>query len=94
MNRYFDNQDEGFCYSIDHFKDLMKEESVDKMELWLGVRETGQDHFFCSHFQEVGVKDEGTCGKSCEGYSPLNGKNGRCRHSKTHISPVINIFWK
>ena len=84
---YFDNEDEGFCYGISYFKELMKEEDISEMELYEGVREIGQDHFFCNHFQEVGIKDEGQCGRICEGYSPRNGKNGRCKHSKNTYFP-------
>lgn len=88
MNRYFDNADEGSCYGLSYFKELMKETGEDKMELWLGVMEVGEDHFYCSHYGEVGLKSESDCGKECEGYTPCNGKSGRCRHSKNTYFPA------
>lgn len=88
MKRYFDNEDEGSCYGISYFRELMKESNEEIMELWLGERETGVDHFYCSHFGEVGLKEDSGCGKTCEGYSPLNGKNGRCKHSKNTYFPA------
>lgn len=88
MKRYFDNADEGSCYGIEYFKELMKETDEDKMELWLGVIETDVDHFYCSHFSEIGLKSEGGCGKGCEGYAPRNGRNGRCKHSNNTYFPA------
>jgi hypothetical protein len=87
MKRYFDNADEGYCYSIDHFKEILKESGDSEIILWLAEREVGEDHFFCSEYGEVGLKEDNQCGRLCDGYAPINGKNGRCRHSKNTYFP-------
>lgn len=86
MKLYFDNADEGVCNPLSHYKEIL--EDGDTMELWEGVREIGEDHFWCSEFQEIGIKSESECGSSCSGYSPTNGKSGRCRHSKNTYFPA------
>ena len=82
MKRYFDNEDDGGCYPLNYFKELMAETNETEMFLWEGIIENGTDHFWCSNFQEIGLKSENTCGSGCTAYAPRNGKTGRCKHSK------------
>jgi len=75
---FFSEHDDEMCSTIDYWKDYMKENFVDKMILHLAERETGTDYFYCKKYFAVGEKGE--CGKSCDGYKPNNGKNGRCKN--------------
>lgn len=92
--RYFDNEDEGSCYGLSYFKELLKETGENEMRLWEGVIELGVDHFWCAEYEEAGLKSESECGSGCEGYSPRNGKNGRCKHSKNCYFPCDEYILK
>lgn len=46
--------------------------------LFEAKRESGTGYFFCKEFQACG--EVGECGRMCEKYNPMNGKNGRCKH--------------
>jgi len=54
-------------------------------------REKGM--FWCRHFEAVTEEDSGTCGKSCPGYEPKNGKWGMCAHKELNFhepgEPVV-----
>jgi len=76
---YFCDENDERCYRLQWFKDDL--EIGDSIELTEAEMEIGTDHFYCNEYMEVGLKGEG-CGKECESYSPRNGKNGRCKHSK------------
>lgn len=83
MSKYFfQTEDDDLCYPLSHFKDVLADTGESEMVLFEAVMEKDTEHFFCSFFGEVGIKGEGACGKECEKYSPRNGKNGRCKHSK------------
>lgn len=75
---FFSEHDDEMCSTVDYWKDYMSENFVDKLILYLAERETDTDYFYCKEYSAVGEKGE--CGKSCEGYKPNNGKNGRCKH--------------
>jgi len=78
MKLYFDKDGES-CYPLEHYLEVMKEFDLKEMELFEAKREIGSEYFFCKEYQEVGETRE-SCGKSCEGYKPNNGKSGRCKH--------------
>jgi len=78
---YFRTDEEDSCYTLNHFKNEMNEEVIKQLELVKAEIEFGTDHFYCNEYGEVGLKGEG-CGRECDLYSPRNGKNGRCKHSK------------
>jgi hypothetical protein len=77
--RFFFRQDDDTCYTMETHLRYMKENHINAMDVYLAKRETGSDFFFCKHFDEVGEKAEGGCGKVCEAYQPRNGKSGACK---------------
>ena len=64
---YFDNQDEN-CYSLDYWRDYMTENGIKKLEVFEAKRETGTGYFFCKEAGEIG--ETGECGKQCNDYKP------------------------
>lgn len=72
--------DDEMCYSLKYWQDYANEHKI-KVDLVEAKIETGVEYFFCKNFSKVGIKRESDCGRSCEGYSPRNKKNGRCRYS-------------
>lgn len=83
--KYFINEDDERCYTLSSIRELVDE--VTEVVVIEAEPEYDTEHFFCSHFDEVGMKDE-SCGTNCEGYSPRNGKSGRCRHSNNCYIPT------
>ena len=77
---YFQNDDSEYAFSIDYFKEYMRNNNLKEMKVFEAKIETGARFFFCREFGEVGEVGE-SCGTICQEYSPRNGKNGRCRHS-------------
>jgi hypothetical protein len=77
---YFRVGDEEYCYTKKYWKEFMKENSLDSIELVEAKRDCGNEYFYCRFHHEVGMVGEG-CGKQCDAYKPRNGKNGRCVHS-------------
>lgn len=78
-NRYYFRKDEIFCYTIENHLQYMRENHIEEMVVLLAKRVTNSDYFFCKHFNEIGEKSEGGCGKICKVYSPRNGKSGACK---------------
>lgn len=81
---FFDiNDSDGeFCHSLEYFKERISEGEAEFYKLVEAVPDMGQEYFFCSEFQAVGLKENSDCGKSCVSYEPRNKKSGRCKHSK------------
>jgi len=57
----------------------MIERYIKEMDIFLAKREVDSGYYFCKHFDEVGEKGDGNCGKSCSAYAPRNGKSGACK---------------
>ena len=93
MKYYFskDYDDGERCYTLQFFRDYMKENNLLTLELIEAKIETGTNYFYCLEFGEVGETGEG-CGKICRMYAPRNGKNGRCRHHANCYIPTKNIL--
>lgn len=89
MKYYFSNNDEfqEFCYTLPYFVEKMKELGVSRMVLFEAIPEYNSDAFFCTQFQEVGLKSDSDCGRLCEKYAPRNKTNGRCRFSSHTYIP-------
>ena len=77
---YFNSKDSEFCYDINYWVQYLKSEKLDSIELFEAKSEKMEDYFFCQKLLEWGGKNEGTCGGSCEWYTPRNGKSGCCKH--------------
>jgi|SRR5574343_108702 hypothetical protein len=84
---YFSNLDESGCYTIDTIKALMDDAGIKELEITEAKRDTGNGYFYCTKFQEIGEVGE-SCGRFCSGYSPRNGKNGKCRYSGYCYEPT------
>lgn len=99
--KYFreDHEDES-CYTLIYWKQLMDDENIESLPLYEAEIETNTDHFYCREYFEVGLKSESECGKLCDGYTPRNVKNGRCKHSANCYTAtdkkivLINKFYK
>lgn len=90
MKYYFCYElDELLCFPLKTIRDALKEsDDLDEVEVIEAKIVTGVGLYFCDEFRQVGETSDGYCGKSCEKYSPRNGKNGRCRHSKNTYEPT------
>ena len=77
---YFYNKGDEFCEPLDLIRERIEDDELTQKTVFTAKRVTGEGHFFCKKYQEVGEVGEG-CGKTCKDYKPRNGKNGRCVHS-------------
>ena len=88
---YFCDLDDDGCFPLEHWRELMKENGVDKTILYEAKRETNCGYFFCREYQEITEKDGMTCGKRhCKDYSPRNGKSGICKHNFRYTIPKFD----
>lgn len=76
---FFRKDDFDTCYTVERHLQYMRENRIKEMDIFLAKRETDSGYFFCKHFNEVGEKSEGGCGKMCKAYKPKNGKSGACK---------------
>lgn len=79
MSKYYFRKDDELCYRESDIIDQMKEDDISELVVYEAKRELGTGSFFCLEYSEVMEVGE-SCGIVCEKYSPLNGKNGRCKH--------------
>jgi hypothetical protein len=96
MKYYFKPHDDEFCYPLSVIKSEMEEDGIDQMTVTLAQREIDSDCFFCQYHQEALLKEDGTCGRHCEGYQPRNGNSGICRHwgfcyERTNTTKTIKL---
>lgn len=56
-----------------------KEEGLASVDLYEALPDKVPGYFFCEFAGAIG--EDGSCGKQCEGYEPINGKSGKC-HNK------------
>ena len=76
--RYFIGVNEEFCYSLKTFKEELREDGLDSIELWEMKRDYGGP-MWCKLKQEFSEYTDECCGKiNCDNYKPRNHKNGRC----------------
>jgi hypothetical protein len=85
MKLYFLKHGE-YAYSLSYFKEYMRNNAINEMEVFEAEIEHGTCYFFCHEFNEIGEVGEG-CGNKCKKYVPRNGKNGRCKFSGPVYSP-------
>ena len=79
-NRFFFQDDDCYCYTLQYHINFMKKNNLTEMDLWLAEREANVDYFYCKFFQECGIKSESNCGKLCSAYKPRNKKSGICKY--------------
>ena len=90
MKLYFSKLDDERCYTLSDIKKDMRGLELNELEVTEAKRMTGQGWFFCTKIQYSDEVDFSGCGKTCECYSPRNGKNGRCRYSGYCYEPTDN----
>ena len=79
---YFKNSDAELCYDKKYFIDKMKQQGIDKMEVFRAVPGIiGGGIFWCKQHLFCGDDSRTSCGKSnCNDYKPKNGNSGACKH--------------
>jgi len=80
MKLYFEGENEEHCYSLDAVKAHMEIYGWEEMELYEAKRQEADGFFYCRYYFNIGERDNGECGKHCDGYTPRNGKSGCCTH--------------
>lgn len=78
--------DEANCYTLDYWREYLKDNEMDEIALIEATPDKDKDHFYCREFGYIcgsTSDDDNPCGRHCEGYDPKNGKSGCCRH-RTH----------
>lgn len=87
--KLFFEKDGEICRTIKHWKCIMRERGLTQLHLFEAKIVYGESFFWCSWYQEVGDRDyDRPCGRSCEKYTPRNGKSGRCVHHKNTYEPT------
>lgn len=80
---YFcDMIDDSACFNYQKIVEFCKEYGINQITVFQAQRVTGDGTFYCDLYDECGYTSDSNCGRLCDGYKPLNGKNGRCKHSK------------
>lgn len=91
---YFYNEDDETCTGLNDIKDMIAEENLEERVVFEARKMTGEGVFWCGKYDFAGVSGESDCGKQCEGYKPMNGKNGRCTHSGYCYEPSKDVLIK
>jgi len=80
---YFcDLMDDENCFDYQEIVEFCNENNLNQITVFEAKRVTGEGVFYCDFFNTSGYVEDSGCGRFCEKYEPLNGKNGRCKHSK------------
>ncbi len=82
---YFSSDNEENCHTLDCFLEQLGG-GCDEITIYPAIMLTRESFFFCQKYSVAGEVGDG-CGKECKGYSPRNGKNGRCRYSQNCYEP-------
>ena len=82
MTKLYFRKDSEMCYDLATIKDEMRSDGISEETVTEAEIERGTGMFWCNEFFEIGDSSEGTCGRTCDGYKPRNGKNGICVHHR------------
>jgi len=88
---YFaEGREEENCFTMDFWKDYMRDEEIREMTLLRTETEKVDGYFWCKKDQEMYEKEIGACGLDwCRNYNPRNGRSGICKHSRnTFYTPT------
>ena len=81
MKYYQNNKNDEVCYPLSYWqRDAFNEQKpiiVEEMKY-----DTSESMKWCQEEQEFMNKGDDVCGKSCDSYSPRNGKSGYCRNAR------------
>jgi hypothetical protein len=81
----FDNER---CYQMSTFKSHAKGMYMTEITVTKAIPINDKDIFYCQALDFAGLKSESECGKSCNSYTPNNGKSGMCRHQLRCYEPT------
>lgn len=76
------------CFTLSALKEMAADEGLTEIRVYIAKPMIGGGLYWCKIHHECGEVSDGDCGKSCDQYSPRNGKSGRCRHSGWCYEPV------
>jgi len=92
MKRYYQYNDEEFCYPLDYFHDRLIDDEREEMILKETKRDVGSGIYFCTSVQECFDSTVDNCGLQCPDYEPRNGKSGRCRFLDNAMIDTGRVF--
>jgi hypothetical protein len=75
---YFESELHEFCSPLSYFLDKAKENGDATVELFEAVPCRVPIIGWCNEYETIVESED--CGKTCEQYSPKNGKSGMCKH--------------
>ena len=82
---FFRNEDSERCHERSYFVSDMKDAGIKEMIVYKAKQMPTKDFFWCTEWGDAMETGDPYCGNSCDGYSPRNNKNGRCRfHTHCH----------
>jgi len=80
---YFLTEDAEYCYTADYWQYIMKNDGLNKIEVYEAVPFKDSDLFWCAYYGEASdLSFENPCGSICTAYAPRNGVSGWCKHHK------------
>jgi hypothetical protein len=80
--------DEERCYPLENLKSRGSLMGLRQITVTKAIPINDKDIFYCQALDFAGLKLEGECGKSCNSYSPKNGKSGMCRYQGKCYEPT------
>lgn len=75
--RFFPEEDQGFCLTIDYFENKMRQEGLTEIDAYVAKTDHSSGFAWCKAEHEFIERGEG-CGNDCSMYKPRNGKSGCC----------------
>lgn len=94
MKYYFENEDSETCYSKSDIIDIGAYEGLNEITVFEAKPVKDKNIFYCQYFMMSCEKSETSCGKSCKGYEPKNGKSGMCKHQGKVFEPTKKVTFK
>lgn len=75
------------CYTLKYHLSLLRDGEQPHLRLYPATALRGTGDFYCVELGFAGntrmpADDYDKCGVRCDSYTPCNGKNGRCKHSR------------
>ena len=72
--------DDEMVSEIHEIEDDMRDAGIDEIKIERAVKDIGGPGFWCHKYHDIYMRNEGTCGRFCNGYKPRNGISGICKH--------------
>lgn len=86
---YFRNEDESFCFPLQHHLEEAREERINEVILMEAIPNFhNPEYVWCS--DAACIEDKSQCNKYCDGYNPVRGKGCASKgHLFVHGNKVI-----